>query len=92
MSNNGFSVNIRSTDSKVNSFDMNGHRYVSLDHDSTYSVLLSNSKHARKCDATLYIDGEKMGKWRIGPYGKISLERPVNISKKFRFVKEGKHY
>ena len=44
---------------------INGHTYISLPHRSEYKIKLSNGRDT-KCDAQVYIDGEKIGTWRIG--------------------------
>ena len=43
------------------------------------------------CDAEVWIDGEKIGAWRISAYGDILIERPSNINRKFVFLKEGSY-
>lgn len=41
-----------------------------------------------KTNAELWIDGKKMGKWRIEPKSDIVVERPEYNNRKFTFVKE----
>jgi hypothetical protein len=60
--------------------------YVEMRHGSTYKLRLRNDRSV-PCDATLEIDGKDMGSFRIGPHGKILIERPANESKKFTFFK-----
>lgn len=65
----------------------NGHKYYSLRHRETYKVVLYNDSD-RRVNAELYIDGERMGKWRINSFSHITIERPTDVNRKFVFVKE----
>lgn len=60
--------------------------YVEMRHGAIYKLRLRNDRSV-PCDVTLEIDGKDMGSFRIGPHGKILIERPANESKKFTFYK-----
>jgi len=60
----------------------NGYDYVILRHNSRYFLILSNRSHSR-CDATVMVDGRRMGKFRINPYDNIK----VGHLHKFIFLK-----
>lgn len=84
---NGFSLNIIS-DNPVEKVIYKNSNYFSLPHRSEYAIQLSNN-HEVKADAHVWIDNEKIGVWRISSYGKITIERPANINRKFVLLKEG---
>jgi hypothetical protein len=62
--------------------------YVELEHNTQYSVFLINDNETR-CDATLTIDGIKIGTWRIEAEDSIKLERGVADKGRFTFYKLG---
>jgi hypothetical protein len=62
--------------------------YVELEHNTQYSVFLINDNETR-CDATLTIDGIKVGTWRIEAEDSIKLERGVADKGRFTFYKFG---
>lgn len=82
---NNFSVSIKSN--YVNEFSKNGSNYVGLEHESVYSIILSNSRNS-ECDASISIDGEKVGVFRVSPFSNIEIKRPSKVDKKFVFVNE----
>lgn len=90
---NGFSLKINKDIPRHISSDINYHNnindgnYVVLKHLEKYSLVMENNRD-RKCDVVVYIDGDKMGKWRINKYDSITIERPSNKKKRFTFVKE----
>lgn len=84
---NGFSIEIIHTGLNAPKHLIGGANYFSLPQKAEYKIKLSNNKHTR-ADAHVYIDGEKMGVWRIPSNGSISIERPVDNNKKFTFLKE----
>lgn len=88
VNSNGFAVEITLNGMSAPKHLMNGANYFSLPHRAEYKIKLSNNKSAR-ADAHVYIDGEKMGVWRLHQYQPVSIERPVNDHKKFTFLKEG---
>lgn len=65
----------------------NGHTYYAVPHRSEYRVKMRNNTKDR-VNATLVIDGEDMGRWRIEPYTDITIERPSHSQRKFTFVSE----
>lgn len=87
VNSNGFTVEITFNGMSAPKHLMNGANYFSLPHRAEYKIKLSNNKSAR-ADAHVYIDGEKMGVWRLNQYQLVSIERPVNDHKKFTFLKE----
>ncbi len=83
---NGFSLEIIST-RPVTKKNIGGANYYLLQHKSIYKLKLTNGRET-KCDAEVWIDGEKVGTWRINNRSQIIVERPANISRKFVFLKE----
>jgi hypothetical protein len=83
---NGFSMTINSS-CVPSSFNRKGHNFVFLQNKSKYSVILTN-RNITQCDVELFIDQEKMGKWRINPSSSITIERPSGINRQFMFVEE----
>jgi hypothetical protein len=70
-----------------NHFVRNGYHYCSLPHKTEYKLKLNNN-HSTQCDASVTIDDEFMGVWRIPAYNFITIERPVKVQRKFTFMKE----
>ena len=64
-----------------------GHRYVTLPHKTEYSIHLCNNR-STKCNAKVWIDRKYMGTWRIPALSSIDIERPVDKSRRFIFLKE----
>lgn len=64
-----------------------GSSYYALKNDEEYKIRLHNDR-CTKCDADVTVDGEHIGKWRIDPYTRITIERPSNIERKFVLVRE----
>jgi hypothetical protein len=62
--------------------------YVKMQHGEEYSLFLENNATTR-CDARITIDGQDMGKFRIGPRASIQIERPQQVDKKFHFYLTG---
>lgn len=60
--------------------------YVEMEDGKHYGVTLYNG-HETRCYATISIDGKKMGRWLLEPYQRATIERPVEIDKKFTFFK-----
>lgn len=71
----------------VKTINRNGGRYIALANDTEYKIRLENSTNMR-ADATVFVDGEKAGTWRLGPTSTTIIERPANSSRKFTFVGE----
>lgn len=89
---NGYSVNVVTKGifgftTFIPTVERNGNTYYSLKHESEYSITMTNSNRT-KCDASVFIDGENMGTWRVDPYSSITIDRPVSTARKFTFVKE----
>lgn len=82
---NGFSVEILAD--MVRPVYKEGYQFFAIPDRQTYKLKLGNQNCAR-CDATVTIDGEKAGVWRIEPFSTITIERPVNVNRRFTFVKE----
>lgn len=62
--------------------------YVSLRHNSQYTISLRNRADTR-CDAIIKIDGEEVGAWRVNPRSQTILERPVYDTGRFTFYEVG---
>ena len=83
---NGFSLGIMNpTDTRKKV--INGANYFLMRHGSSYKLKLYNDR-STKCDAEVWIDGEKVGVWRIEAYGSTTIERPAAINRKFVFLRE----
>lgn len=85
---NGFAVEIIGSNGPVNKLYDMGHTYFSMPHGTEYKLRLSTSRNTRS-DAHVWIDGEKVGVWRLNPYDSITIERPANIARKFTLLAEG---
>lgn len=68
-------------------FIRNGHTYYTLTHNSEYAVRMINNYNL-KVNATLKIDDEIMGKWRLNGDSEILIERPAHNNRRFTFVKD----
>lgn len=64
------------------------HGYVQMKHGSEYVLRMRNDRDV-DADAIVRIDGLEVGGWRIPSGQSISIERPVNIDRKFVFYKLG---
>lgn len=84
--NNGFGVKILSSNG-ADKLSRDGDNYVALDNNSEYSLYLTNDKNT-DCMAEVHIDGEYMGTWIIRRNSSITIDRPVNVARKFTFMKE----
>jgi len=87
VSKNRFSLGIISDRSMPRKKVIDNANYFLLPHRSQYKLRLSNDR-STNCDAEVWIDGEKVGVWRIKPFGRITIERPAKIDRKFVFVSE----
>lgn len=74
-------------DKEFDKFFVDGHTYYSVPNRCEYRVRMSNNSGLR-VNATLKIDGEIMGTWRIEPFSDVAIERPAHTDRKFVFVKE----
>lgn len=85
---NNFKVEILSSaNEKMDVMNIDGGNYVPLRHKTEYKIKLSNSRQT-KCDATVYVDGEDIGTWRVTPFNTITLERTSDVKRKFTYVDE----
>jgi hypothetical protein len=86
---NGFSLSVGNGLYSFNAKKkvINGANYFLMRHGSTYKLKLTNDRNT-KCDAEVWIDGEKVGVWRIEAYGSTVIERPAAINRKFVFLRE----
>ena len=66
----------------------NGDGYVCLQHSTQYTLELKNTDRWR-CDAEVFIDGQKVGLWRINDRGSLRLERPPHDTGRFTFYQTG---
>lgn len=62
--------------------------YVELNHGTQYRLILRNSR-SQRCDASVEVDGQHVGTWRIEKHRTITLERPVHDTGHFTFYKVG---
>lgn len=60
-----------------------------LKHGTEYSIYLQNNHADLDADADIYIDSEKIGRFRIRKKEAVKIERPGAIAQKFTFYKEG---
>lgn len=84
--NNGFGVKILSSKS-IDKLSRDGDNYIALDNNTEYSLYLTNDR-STDCMAEVHIDGEYMGTWLINRNSSITIDRPVNVARKFTFMKE----
>lgn len=82
-----FSVNVLPDHGIAHEFQEQGAYYVALPDRSEYSLQLNNYGNTI-ADATITIDGDVAGTWRVNPRNSITIERPAYIQKKFTFVDE----
>lgn len=82
---NGFSVNI--IGDHITHFKNGEYNYYCLSHLSEYKIRLTNNRPTL-CDASIKIDGDYVGTWRIQPFNSIVIERPANVNRKFIFIAE----
>lgn len=61
---------------------------VWLAHGAQYSVRLGNHDD-RDCDAMIWIDGQRVGIWRVPALSTIDLERPAHDTGRFTFYRLG---
>ena len=61
--------------------------YVALEHGETYALALFNASPHWPCDARVTIDGTHVGTIRLEAGGRGTLERPVDVARKFTFFR-----
>ncbi len=79
---NGFEVHI------VGATSHGSDGYVRIDHDQTYSIMMSNA-NPLPCDVKVEVDGKSMGTYRIGAFGSTTLEGPPEEARRFTFFEAG---
>lgn len=84
---NGFSLSVLGDGISARKKYMNGANYFLLPHGSQYKLRLTNNRSPR-CDAEVWIDGERIGTWRINSYSSVTIERPADINRRFVFLRE----
>ncbi len=62
----------------------NSDGYVCLKHGTQYTIELKNEDRWR-CDAEVFIDGQRVGLWRINAKKLLRLERPAHDTGRFTF-------
>jgi hypothetical protein len=80
-----FSVSISADSARP--FSKKGYNYVALSNGSTYAIVIHNN-HDTRCDADVYVDGERVGGWVIPAYSSVKIERPADVARKFTFFEE----
>lgn len=65
-----------------------GDGYVTLAHNTQYTLRLSNHS-PRLADAEVFIDGQRVGEWRVKFYSDAVIERPVHDTGRFTFFRLG---
>jgi hypothetical protein len=58
-----------------------------LKHGTEFGIELKNDSDSR-CDAQIFVDGRSAGTFRLQPYGRTFVERPVHADRKFTFLRE----
>lgn len=62
--------------------------YVAMRHNTQYRIKLANHG-SRLADAEVFIDGQRVGEWRIKSFSSAEIERPVHDTGRFTFYMEG---
>jgi hypothetical protein len=62
--------------------------YVELQHATVYTLRLHNAG-TRRADASVSVDGTRIGTFRIPPQGVIEMEHPVHDTGRFTFYQLG---
>lgn len=87
LSINNFGLTILVNGTSARKEYINRSHYFLLSHGENYKLKLSNDRET-KCDAEIWIDGVKIGCWRINEFDNIIVERPAKLDRKFIFLKE----
>jgi hypothetical protein len=82
---NDFSVDI--IGNNVRNFIRNSTYFYAMPNKTVYSIKLGNGTSVR-CDATVHVDGDIVGTWRINQHSSIIIKRPAKINREFIFVSE----
>ena len=62
--------------------------YAVLQHGTQYTLLLANDSD-RRCDVKVTIDGHPVGTWRVDAHEEVRIERPVEDTGRFTYLKHG---
>ena len=84
--NNGFGVKIIS-DTDQDKLKRDSYNYVALNNNTEYKVQLLNDR-STDAMAEVYVDGDNVGTWLVPAKENITIDRPVNVARKFTFFKE----
>ncbi len=60
--------------------------YVVLEHNTRYTIKLMNLSYS-KVDAEVFIDGNRIGEWRLNGWANCVIERPVHDTGRFTFYR-----
>ena len=82
---NNFSLEIMDNNGPVEKVIYKDSNYYAMPEGTEYKLRLTNSRDTRT-DAHVWIDGEKVGIWRINPNSRIVVERPSGTSRKFMIL------
>jgi len=82
---NDFSVDI--IGNNVRNFVRNSTYFYAMPNKTVYSIKLGNGTSVR-CDATVHVDGDIVGTWRINQHSSIIIKRPAKVNREFIFVSE----
>jgi hypothetical protein len=66
--------------------DENATGYVVLEHNTRYTIKLMNLSYS-KVDAEVFIDGNRIGEWRVNSFVRCIIERPVHDTGRFTFYR-----
>lgn len=84
-----YEVEIRPKWGSVKQKKISGSHYVVMPGDDCkYSMRLINNASTR-CDASITLDDDHVGTFRIGPFSSITIERPTYNHKEFTFYEGG---
>ncbi|QKF93700.1 hypothetical protein QKU48_gp0242 [Fadolivirus algeromassiliense] len=84
---NGYSLEVLTDNEPVEKIIYHDTNYYALPNNTEYMIRLTNNRDV-KTDATIWIDNERVGTWRVNPYSRITVERPGNMNRKFTLVRE----
>lgn len=83
-----FWFDIVSDRSYIDKVVIRGADYYKMPHKTEYKIKLGNDTEAR-VDAHVYVDGKKIGVWRVRPYSTTTIERASYSNRKLTFLKTG---
>lgn len=75
---NDFSLDVKTHNSKNNKIDRHGFTYYLLDNNQKYQLILSNNNPTR-CDAHVWLSGQKVGIFRINPWKKLTVSNKLFV-------------